>query len=90
MALGRHRRPWWCCCPRAPFGGGAREREFIPGRASFPSPRGETLARLVEVYEEQPIEIIKLMSANAIERVRTAALRAFADAFVLHKGKDNG
>jgi len=58
--------------------------------ALAPPPRGETLARLVEVYEEQPIEIIKLMSANAIERVRTAALRAFADAFVLHKGKDNG
>jgi len=58
--------------------------------ALAPPPRGETLARLVEVYEEQPIEIIKLMSTNAIERVRTAALRAFADAFVLHKGKDNG
>jgi hypothetical protein len=30
------------------------------------------------------------MSANAIERVRTAALHAFADAFVLGKDKGNG
>lgn len=58
--------------------------------ALAPAPLGETLGRLVELYEQQPIEIIKLMSTNAIERVRTAALRAFADAFVLRKDKDNG
>lgn len=46
-----------------------------------------TLARL---YTTHRFEIVKLMSANAIKRMRTGALRAFADAFVLHKDKDNG
>jgi hypothetical protein len=36
-------------------------------------------------YAERPIRIIQLMSANAIDRVRTAALHTFADAFVLKK-----
>lgn len=41
--------------------------------------------RLDREYAERPIRIIQLMSANAIERVRTAALHTFADAFVLKK-----
>lgn len=45
--------------------------------------------RLEREYAERPIRIIKHMSANAIERVRTAALHTFADAFVLKK-KDGG
>jgi hypothetical protein len=45
--------------------------------------------RLDREYAERPIRIIQLMSANAIERLRTAALHTFADAFVLKKdGKD--
>jgi len=46
------------------------------------------VGRLAREYAERPILIIQLMSANAIERLRTAALHTFADAFVLHK-KDN-
>jgi hypothetical protein len=49
-----------------------------------------SVKKLFEAYKLQPVEIIKLMSANAIERVRTAALHAFADAFVLGKDKGNG
>ena len=49
-----------------------------------------TMARLAQTYREQPMPIIKLMSANAIERVRTAALRTFADAFILRKDKPRG
>src|SRR5665213_1412496 len=49
-----------------------------------------TIARLADVYAARPIEIIRLMTANAIERVRTAALRTFVDAFVLRRDKDNG
>jgi hypothetical protein len=50
-----------------------------------------TVTRLERLYAEQPILIVKLMSANAIERVRTAALHTFADAFILRsRGKDNG
>jgi predicted ArsR family transcriptional regulator len=41
--------------------------------------------RLQREYAERPIRIIQLMSANAIDRVRTAALQTFADAFVLKK-----
>lgn len=48
----------------------------------------ETIGCLANFYASRPIEIIKLMSANAIERVRTAALRTFVEAFVLRKDKD--
>jgi len=46
--------------------------------------------RLDREYAEHPIRIIQLMSANAIDRVRTAALHTFADAFVLKKDKKGG
>lgn len=45
--------------------------------------------RLDREYAQRPLRIIQLMSANAIERLRTAALHTFADAFVLNKKKDN-
>ena len=48
-----------------------------------------TVARLARAYKDQPMSVIKLMSANAIERVRTAALRTFAEAFILRKDKDD-
>lgn len=50
----------------------------------------ETVSRLASDYASARIEIIKLMSANAINRVRTGALRAFADAFVIRKDKNDG
>lgn len=45
---------------------------------------------LAQVYEQMPVEVIKLMSANAIERLRSGALRAFAEAFVIGKGGKDG
>jgi len=48
-----------------------------------------TAGHLDREYAERPVRIIQLMSANAIERVRTAALHTFADSFVLKKKKDN-
>jgi hypothetical protein len=49
------------------------------------------VGHLEREYAERPILIIQLMSANAIERLRTAALHTFADAFVLNKkGDDRG
>lgn len=48
------------------------------------------VGRLAREYSERPISIIKLMSANAIERLRSAALHTFADAFVLKKDKNSG
>lgn len=49
-----------------------------------------TISRLAAAYRENPIPIIKVMSANSLERLRTAALRTFADAFILRKDKDRG
>jgi hypothetical protein len=79
---------------------GLESAGFLAGRAD----RGEkhyvyvcqsddveaTIGRLDAAYREYPIPIIKLMSANAIERLRTAALRTFTDAFILRKDKDRG
>ena len=47
----------------------------------------ETLDRLEHCYLDRPTKIIELMSTNAIERVRTSALRTFTEAFVLRKDK---
>jgi hypothetical protein len=46
------------------------------------------IGRLAQMYREHPMPVIKLMTANAIQRVRTAALRTFADAFILRKDKN--
>lgn len=50
----------------------------------------ESVSGLASVYTTHRFEIIKTMSANAIKRMRTGALRAFADAFILRKDKGNG
>lgn len=47
-----------------------------------------TVDRLVQAYDDSILEIMKLMSANAIERARNKALRFFSDAFILGKKKD--
>ena len=54
---------------------------YRPGNPGLDAAAG----RLDREYSERPIRIIQLMSANAIERLRTAALHGFADAFVLKK-----
>ena len=41
----------------------------------------QTLRRLAECYREQRLDIVRLLSAGALERVRSAALHRFADAF---------
>jgi hypothetical protein len=65
-----------------------------PARFAY-RPRSAALdaaaGRLEREYAERPILVIQLMSANSIERLRTAALHTFADAFVLKKkDKDRG
>lgn len=56
------------------------------------APRDATLAATIDglaaAYEDSRLAIIKLMSANAIERVRSAAIHTFADAFVIGRKKD--
>ena len=69
------------------------------GSASNPrfryGPSSETLAqmtrRLVETYGAQRVAIMKLMTANAIQRLRAGALGMFSNAFVFRKpGKPDG
>lgn len=65
---------------------GAEERYQLPAEIA----RNESLRRLATLYASHTIEIIKLMSSNSIDRIRTAALRSFADAFLFRKDKKNG
>jgi hypothetical protein len=55
------------------------------------APANETLARhvetLIRVYQEHRVEVVRMMSTNAVERVRTAAIRAFSGAFHLRGPK---
>lgn len=49
-----------------------------------------TIDGLLRAYDESILEIMKLMSANAIERARTQTLRFFSDAFILGRKKKDG
>ncbi|MGH8326077.1 MAG: hypothetical protein ACRET2_04880 [Steroidobacteraceae bacterium] len=46
------------------------------------------VSHLASAYARDPVPIIKLMSSNAIQRLRTGAVRAFADSFILRKDTD--
>jgi hypothetical protein len=46
------------------------------------------LLRLQHAYDDDRIELMALMTRHALERVRTAALRAFASAFELRRKHD--
>jgi hypothetical protein len=63
-----------------------------PQRAIRYAPRDEGQAEAIDelaaAYAARPLAIIKLMNANAIERVRSAAMDTFADAFILGRKKD--
>lgn len=52
--------------------------------------RDAIVGSLESVYRGEPIRIMQLMSTNAIERLRTSTIRAFADAFVVRKDKRDG
>jgi len=41
---------------------------------------------LAGAYDDNRLEVINLMNTNAIERVRTSAMRAFANSFLLGGG----
>jgi len=63
-----------------------RRYRFAPA-----DPRQGELARALDAtYAKQPALIMQTLSANAIRRMRTGALHAFANAFVLRKDKENG
>jgi DNA-binding MarR family transcriptional regulator len=58
-------------------------------RFSETSPATEsTLEHLQHAYADDTLAVIKLMNKNAIERLRTSAIRTFAEAFVVSRKKD--
>jgi len=48
------------------------------------------VSELVAVYDQFRLEIVMQLSANAIERMRTGAMRACANAFFIGKRKKDG
>ena len=50
---------------------------------------GRAVDQLALAYSGKRLEIIKLMSANAIERMRSSTARAFSDAFIFRRKKDD-
>ena len=68
-----------------PAQGGPRFRYL-----SQPASRDVTIGALSRLYQERPIDIVRRMTANAIERLRTAAIHRFSDAFLLRKDKKDG
>lgn len=54
------------------------------------SARDAIVGSLERLYRDEPLLIMQLMSTNAIERLRTSTIRAFADAFVVRKDKGSG
>ena len=49
------------------------------------------LEELQGAHDQKPVEVAKLMTANAIDRARTLTARRFADAFLLRRAKkDDG
>jgi hypothetical protein len=58
------------------------------------SPASQDLALQVQAlavaYEDNQVRLVELMTANAIERMRTNALRAFADGFRWRGSKKDG
>ena len=67
---------------------GAREasRPVYRFAPSTPELRA-AVASLARAYADQRLAVIKLMSENAIERLRTEATRAFADSFLIGRRK---
>ena len=58
--------------------------------ADADSARDAVVGSLERAYRDESMEVMRLMSTYAIERLRTGALRAFADAFVFRKGRGRG
>jgi hypothetical protein len=69
-------------------GGGGAERLYVY-RPTAPGLDG-VVAALAEVYAERRLEVMRILSDSALERIRSAAARTFADAFVIGKRRKDG
>ncbi|HEV7668218.1 MAG TPA: hypothetical protein VGS22_06820 [Thermoanaerobaculia bacterium] len=52
--------------------------------------RGDLFDRLAVMYRQNSLQLIEVMTKNAIERVRASALRTFADSFRIRGSRDDG
>jgi hypothetical protein len=57
-------------------------------RLQAASSHRDHLRLLLEAYRTNALGLMNQLTANAIERVRTSALRAFSGAFVLNRRRD--
>lgn len=55
-----------------------------------PGDRADAVARLSQTFEEQPLAVMTFLTTNAVDRIRTGALRIFANAFVFKGTKKDG
>lgn len=51
---------------------------------------GEIVARLAALYPVRRLEVLRLLSDLAVQRIRGSAARAFADSFVIGRRKKDG
>ncbi|HEY2407476.1 MAG TPA: hypothetical protein VGI10_15805 [Polyangiaceae bacterium] len=66
---------------------GAKGRyQYAPGNPALHRGAGV----LYDEYKRNRLHVIHLMTANAIERLRSSTLRTFADCFRVRGPKDNG
>ncbi|HEY6728056.1 MAG TPA: hypothetical protein VI197_28800 [Polyangiaceae bacterium] len=63
-----------------------RSYKYAPGSIHLSG----LVEQLADAWDRHQLAVMNQMSANAIERVRTGAIRTFADAFVLGKKKTDG
>jgi DNA-binding IclR family transcriptional regulator len=59
-------------------------------RYARPASSADPLARVIAEYRSNPLQVMGLMTANAIERVRTSAMMTFAECFRIGGPKANG
>lgn len=50
----------------------------------------QVVASLAEIYGDRRLEVMRILSNSALDRIRTAAARTFADAFVIGRGRKQG
>ncbi len=50
----------------------------------------EAVADLARAYRDQTIAVVKVLNEQAVQRIRSSALRVFADAFLLGKKRRDG
>lgn len=55
-----------------------------------PSADREAFGRVAAAYRENPLEVMRIMTSIAVERVRTAAVERFADCFRFGGPKPRG